>query len=247
MTKRNRDALGILVFVLSIATSAHAQTVTLTDTANAAIADDSCFETIGFGDGGIRRHFLINSAGLLTDVNVILRINHGFRGDLQVGLRYETFDYSTTSATIALIDNHGSTADNYYATIDSAAATSCLEACNPSATGCGGLPGVTCRPDGSLVLLNGLPARGEFILFVCDNAPEDVGTLVEWSLVITGMSDQRDVDGNGEITALTDGLLTLRYDFGFRGATLTNNAVGPNCTRCSAPQIEAFLGFEYPD
>jgi hypothetical protein len=50
-----------------------------------------------------------------------------------------------------------------------------------------------------------------------------------------------DVDGSGDIQPLTDGLLVLRYEFGFRGATLVTGAVGPNCTRCTAPAIEAYL------
>jgi hypothetical protein len=50
-----------------------------------------------------------------------------------------------------------------------------------------------------------------------------------------------DVDGDGAIQPLTDGLLILRYDFGFRGATLITGAVGSGCTRCDAPSIEAYL------
>ena len=50
-----------------------------------------------------------------------------------------------------------------------------------------------------------------------------------------------DVDGNGSVTPLTDALLVLRYTFGFTGATLITGAVGPGCTRCTAPQIEAYL------
>jgi hypothetical protein len=51
-----------------------------------------------------------------------------------------------------------------------------------------------------------------------------------------------DVDGNGLSDALTDGLLTLRFLFGFRGATLINGAVALDCTRCDAPAIEGYLG-----
>jgi DNA-binding beta-propeller fold protein YncE len=51
-----------------------------------------------------------------------------------------------------------------------------------------------------------------------------------------------DVDGDGEIDALTDGLLLLRYAFGFRGAILIGGAVDvANCVRCTAEQIEAFI------
>ena len=50
-----------------------------------------------------------------------------------------------------------------------------------------------------------------------------------------------DIDGNGAFDALTDALLTLRYAFGFRGATLITGAVGGGCSRCDAPSIEAYL------
>jgi hypothetical protein len=50
-----------------------------------------------------------------------------------------------------------------------------------------------------------------------------------------------DIDANGAIEPLTDGLLVLRYLFGFRGATLISGAVAPNCTRCTAIAIEAFI------
>jgi hypothetical protein len=50
-----------------------------------------------------------------------------------------------------------------------------------------------------------------------------------------------DIDGDGAVEPLTDGLLALRYLFGFRLAALVNGAVGGGCTRCDAPAIEAYL------
>ena len=41
--------------------------------------------------------------------------------------------------------------------------------------------------------------------------------------------------------ALTDGLLVLRFLFGFTGTTLTNGAVDANCTRCDATEIVPYL------
>lgn len=58
---------------------------------------------------------------------------------------------------------------------------------------------------------------------------------------ITVLGDLIDIDGNGEIDALTDGLLTLRYLFGLRGETLCNGAVAEDATRISAKEIEAHL------
>ena len=50
-----------------------------------------------------------------------------------------------------------------------------------------------------------------------------------------------DIDGNGSEDALTDGLLLLRYLFGFRGDTLINGAVAVGATRTSAGDLEAYL------
>ena len=50
-----------------------------------------------------------------------------------------------------------------------------------------------------------------------------------------------DIDGDGAVAPLTDGLLLLRYLFGFRGATLVTGAVASGCTRCAAPAIESHI------
>ena len=51
-----------------------------------------------------------------------------------------------------------------------------------------------------------------------------------------------DIDGNGATAPLTDGLLVLRYLFGFTGPTLVAGAVYlGGCTRCNAPAIEAYI------
>jgi hypothetical protein len=51
-----------------------------------------------------------------------------------------------------------------------------------------------------------------------------------------------DIDANGDAAPLTDGLLVLRYLFGFRGAALVSGAFDVvGCNRCNAPAIEAYL------
>jgi len=58
---------------------------------------------------------------------------------------------------------------------------------------------------------------------------------------ITTLGDLADIDGNGDIDALTDGLLTLRYLFGLEGDTLIAGVVASDATRISAADIEAHL------
>jgi hypothetical protein len=58
---------------------------------------------------------------------------------------------------------------------------------------------------------------------------------------ISSLGTLIDVDGNGAVDPLTDTLLLLRYAFGFHGDTLVTGAVGDQCKRCLASQIEAYL------
>ncbi|MGK7902846.1 MAG: hypothetical protein AB4352_15840, partial [Hormoscilla sp.] len=50
-----------------------------------------------------------------------------------------------------------------------------------------------------------------------------------------------DVDGNGMADALTDGLMIVRYLFGFGGNAVIDGAIGPNATRSTADAIIAHL------
>lgn len=239
---------GTLLVYLSLAPAVRAQITTFTDAANVAIQESTCVETSGTGQGlnAVKRDIVVNSAGLITTLNVGFRATHTHRGDIQAGLGFESFE-GFTVGPIALINNHGFSSDNYYATLDSGAASPCFDACANGATACDSPPGVTCRPDMLLDVFNGLIPRGRFTLYLCDKEIMDGGTLVQWSLTIRGTSSARDVDANGTVEALTDGLLTLRFEFGFRGATLVNSAVAANCTRCAAAEIEAYLNLEYGD
>jgi len=50
-----------------------------------------------------------------------------------------------------------------------------------------------------------------------------------------------DVDGDGEALPLSDGLLIMRYLFGFEGDALINRAVSETATRKSATDIKQYL------
>ena len=50
-----------------------------------------------------------------------------------------------------------------------------------------------------------------------------------------------DLDGNGSLDALTDGLLLLRYLFGLSGETMTNGVVGTGATRDNYAEIIAHI------
>jgi hypothetical protein len=50
-----------------------------------------------------------------------------------------------------------------------------------------------------------------------------------------------DIDGDGDTDPLSDGLLVLRFMFGFSGQALVAGAVRPGCTRCDAGSIAAYI------
>jgi hypothetical protein len=58
---------------------------------------------------------------------------------------------------------------------------------------------------------------------------------------LSGLGLVLDIDGNLSIEPLTDGLLVLRYLFGFTGAVLVNGAIGMNCARCDEASITTYL------
>ena len=50
-----------------------------------------------------------------------------------------------------------------------------------------------------------------------------------------------DLDGNGTIDPLTDGIMLMRAFFGLTGASVTQNALGAGATRVTWPEIRVFL------
>ncbi|MGB2401557.1 MAG: hypothetical protein ACPH7H_07150, partial [Porticoccaceae bacterium] len=64
--------------------------------------------------------------------------------------------------------------------------------------------------------------------------------------VATAAGSFADIDGNGKLDALTDGLILLRYLFGLRGTMLTNGAVASDATRTTPEVIEEYVGSLLP-
>jgi len=64
---------------------------------------------------------------------------------------------------------------------------------------------------------------------------------------IATLDDLADIDGNGNVDALTDGLLTLRYLFGLEGNTLIKDVIADDATRVTAEDIETHLETLAPD
>jgi hypothetical protein len=69
-------------------------------------------------------------------------------------------------------------------------------------------------------------------------ARSDGETIVSY---LNNNTENLDIDGDGSTTALTDGLLLLRYLFGFDGATLVDGALGDSATRETAEDIRSYI------
>ena len=55
-----------------------------------------------------------------------------------------------------------------------------------------------------------------------------------------------DIDGDGESKPLTDGLLLIRYLFGFSGDSLISGAIGSGAERDTAEEVEAYIEERVP-
>ena len=66
------------------------------------------------------------------------------------------------------------------------------------------------------------------------------------SIRLTDADSQLDIDGDGESKPLTDGLLLIRYLFGFSGDSLVSGAIGTDATRDTAEAVEAYIKERVP-
>jgi subtilisin-like proprotein convertase family protein len=173
----------------------------------------------------------------IIDADVRVRLNHTFDSDLAITLVHPQgtrIELSTNNDGSG--DNYGSGATDCSATktvFDDSAATSITTGTPPYAG--------SFRPEQALAGLQGRSTKGDWVLEVKDSVGLDTGTVYCVELVLTSVPAAYDVDGDGTQMALTDGILILRWLFGFRGSTLITNAVGTECTRCSAADIAAYL------
>ncbi len=107
----------------------------------------------------------------IADLNVTLKVNHTFDGDLYVYLR------GPDGSRVGLIRFRGGSGDHFSnTTLDDEAAT---------AIGSGRAPfSGSFRPETPLSAFDGKNARGTWTLYVYDASRYDTGTLLSWSLTV---------------------------------------------------------------
>jgi hypothetical protein len=83
-------------------------------------------------------------------------------------------------------------------------------------------------------------AAGAFV--VAWASPNQDGSSLEVFAQRLGPPKVLDIDANGSVIALGDGLLVVRYLFGFTGTTLVTGAVDEmHCDQCTALEIQMYL------
>ena len=101
--------------------------------------------------------------------------------------------------------------------------------------------------DGLLFLRYAFGLTGDALVsgIVASDAQYTTASDIEQELA-TVYTSSGDIDGNGEVDALTDGLLLLRYLFGLDGDTLTAEVIGGGATLTDSATLEIYLSTLMP-
>lgn len=115
----------------------------------------------------------VPQSGRVGDVNVKVRLNHSFDGDLVLSI------VAPDGTVVPLANNRGGSGDNYGSGANDCSGTfTVFDAQAGTAIGAGTAPFAgSFRPDGNLALLNGKQMNGTWKLRVADTAALDTGTV----------------------------------------------------------------------
>ena len=199
--------------------------------------------TVNFFDGATP---LCSAVGLIAGRATCVYNN------LPTGLRSITAGYSGDA-------NYGAaTSPPYMQTVGGA--TSRILTVTKGGTGSGTVtsnpPGINCGTDcaepyanATLLTLTATPTAGSVFMgwlgacvgTVPCSANVSAATSVSATFAPSTVLPRIDIDGNNAYDAATDGLLMIRYLFGFTGASLTNGAIGTGPARSSPTDIAQYM------
>jgi hypothetical protein len=100
--------------------------------------------------------------------------------------------------------------------------------------------------DGLLVIRHLFGFTGDALATGAIAADAERNLASDISTLLSDADSELDIDGNGESKALTDGLLLIRYLFGFTGDALTSGAIGDGATRDTSEAVEAYISDRVP-
>lgn len=145
-----------------------------------AINSNTCVDNTS-GAGGITDTIVFAETGTISDVDVRVEIDHTWRGDLQFDV-----SYSGGGGNVYLAGDHDGSGDNYYATFDDEAGTTCATTCGVTTNCVGTATAAICQPNSPLTAFDGLTSPGTWTLSVCDDAGGDEGTFQFWEMTVSG-------------------------------------------------------------
>ncbi|MDB4036104.1 thrombospondin type 3 repeat-containing protein [Pseudomonadales bacterium] len=100
--------------------------------------------------------------------------------------------------------------------------------------------------DGLLVIRHLFGFSGDSLISGAVDTSAERGTSELISGYLTDAVSELDIDGDGESKPLTDGLLLIRYLFGFSGDSLISGAIGDGAERDTAEEVEAYIEERVP-
>lgn len=162
----------------------------------------------------------------ITDVNVSLNVEHTWVGDIIVTLESPNGDVATLVDQIGepAIGSFGCSENDFNVVLDDAAGSALEDECTSPITG-------TFTATDLLSIFNSTDAAGTWILTISDNANADIGTLLDWSLEISGNQSSvptvLSLDANGD--HVVDELAIDDGSSDACGFTLTTSPASFNC------------------
>ena len=182
--------------------------------------ENTQIESSSTGTGGI----VGNTASIDIDEQLTITIPSDFNGSQ---LTYYCYPHSTMKSTFEVVEPSDNSAD---------------QSASWDFDGNGEADALT---DGLLLLRYAFNLRDEALTNGAI-ASSSIMSSQEVQEALTLALDIADIDANGEVDALTDGLLLLRYLFNLRGESLVNGAIASDASRSSDVDIEEYIAFLMP-
>jgi len=183
-------------------------------------ATTNCTPTVSIPDDGCSTNnyaeltIPASNSGLVTDINVGIKISHLYRGDLKISL------VAPDNTEVLLINQVGAGADNLDGIIDDSGTANGFSSSGNHTVDA--TYDVTAQPEGAgvgtLASFNGKAAAGNWKIRVCDNAGTDVGSIVSAALFITSCASTASVSSFLPTTGPASSIVTISGS-GFTGAT----------------------------
>ena len=166
------------VYTLVAKTMLESDSDNTNDSFQREILNSACYTRINDTDASIGPDIGVTTSvinmdqnAVITDVNIILNIEHTWDADLEVKL------IAPDATEIILFEDIGSNGDNFTNTILDDDASTVISDEEAPYTG-------SFSPVGNLSDLNGLMSGGDWTLYINDDANGDGGNLLDWSIQI---------------------------------------------------------------